>query len=530
MGWKSTLAFPIAKLLHGRLQRASLNPHAAQQKVLDQLRIKGQQTAFGQDHGLAALYSHEDLVRLVPIRDYEGLKSYFDCVVEGESDVLWPGRPAYFAKTSGTTSGVKYIPITKDSLPNHFGTARNALFNYFGRSGKGQWLDGKMIFLSGSPELEDKNGIPIGRLSGISNHLIPAWVKRGQLPSYETNCIEDWESKLDAIVKETVGQDLRLISGIPPWVQMYFERLLAVTGKTSVLEIFPNFSVFVYGGVNYEPYRAQIENLIGGSIDSVETYPASEGFIAFQDRGPGEGLLLNVDSGIYFEFVPLEEAHKEKPTRLSLKEVQLGKDYALILSSNAGLWGYAIGDTVEFVSLNPYRIKVSGRVKHYISAFGEHVIGKEVELAMQEAVAKHGGRVTEFHVAPQVTPPSGEAPYHEWFIEFAELPISEKRLPHQSAEATDRNDEEGVPISVSHPTSHISHPISAFAKTLNQSMLLQNIYYADLIEGKVLQPLKVTVVRRGAFRRYMESQGKLGGQNKVPRLGNDRKIADVILK
>lgn len=532
MGWKSTLATPIAKILQRRVQHAARNPHAAQQKILDQLRSKGQQTAFGKEHGLAELHTQKDLARLVPVRDYEGLKHYFDRVVAGEEDVLWPGRPAYFAKTSGTTSGVKYIPITKDSLPNHFGSARNALFNYFGRTGKGQWLDGKMIFLSGSPKLDDKHGVPIGRLSGISNHLIPAWVKRGQLPSYETNCIEDWETKLDAIVKETVGQDLRLISGIPPWVQMYFERLLAVTGKTRVLDIFPNFSVFVYGGVNYEPYRAQIENLIGGRIDSVETFPASEGFIAFQDGEPGEGLLLNVDSGIYFEFVPLEEADQQFPTRLSLREVELGKNYALVLSSNAGLWGYAIGDTVEFVSLNPFRIKVSGRVKHYISAFGEHVIGKEVEAAMHAAVKEHGGRVTEFHVAPQVNPPTGEAPYHEWFIEFAELPSVSTSVSDPTSQISNPD---FVPTGVSVPTSqisnltsHISDPTSAFAKTLDLEMQRQNIYYADLIEGKVLQPLKITVVEQGAFRRYMESQGKLGGQNKVPRLGNDRKVADVL--
>ncbi len=528
MGWKSTLAYPIAKVLQQRVKSAAKNPYAVQQKILDQLRTKGQQTAFGKDHGLSELRSHADLSRLVPIRDYEGLKSYFDRVVAGERDVLWPGLPAYFAKTSGTTSGVKYIPITHDSLPNHFGTARNALFNYFGRTGKGAWLDGKMIFLSGSPELEMKNGIPLGRLSGISNHLIPAWVKRGQLPSYETNCIEDWETKLDAIVEETVGQDLRLISGIPPWVQMYFERLLAVTGKNHVLDIFPNFSVFVYGGVNYEPYRGQIENLIGGRIDSVETYPASEGFIAFQDGEPGEGLLLNVDSGIYFEFVPLAEAHEEHPTRLSLREVELGKDYAVILTSNAGLWGYAIGDTVEFVSLNPFRIKVSGRVKHFISAFGEHVIGKEVEMAMQAAINKHGGRVTEFHVAPQVNPPVDEAPFHEWFIEFAELPSglgNSIKFPHPPSRLLHSD---GIPISIRNSKFEIHHTDSAFAKTLNQEMLRQNIYYADLIAGKVLQALKITVVKQGAFRRYMESQGKLGGQNKVPRLGNDRKIADVL--
>ena len=495
MAWKSTLVRPFAKLIRRNLLRSAAQPLEAQGRILDNLRKKGSQTVFGKEHGLAEVRKHADFASRVPIRDYEALRPWIDQTVAGKPDILWPGKPAYLAKTSGTTSGVKYIPITPDSVPNHFGTARNALFNYYARTGHGDWLDGKMIFLSGSPELEMKNGIRVGRLSGISNHMVPGWLKRDQLPSYPTNCIEDWEQKVDAIVAETVGQDLRLISGIPPWVQMYFERLLGATGKSAVLEVFPNLSMFVYGGVNYEPYRPALERLIGGSISSVETFPASEGFIAFQDLGPGEGLLLNVDSGIYFEFVPLTEYGKPEARRLDLSAVQLGESYALILSSNAGLWGYDIGDVVEFVSLRPYRVKVAGRVKHFISAFGEHVIGQEVEASIRKAIALHGGLVTEFSVAPQVSPPEGALPYHEWLIEFDQAPAD----------------------------------MQAFAKTLDDEMRKQNIYYDDLIKGGILRPLLITPLNQGSFRRYMESLGRLGGQNKVPRLSNDRNLAERLL-
>ncbi|MEM1299384.1 MAG: GH3 auxin-responsive promoter family protein, partial [Pseudomonadota bacterium] len=249
----------------------------------------------------------------------------------------------------------------------HFGTARNALFNYIAETGKSKWLDGKMIFLSGSPEMGDTNGIPTGRLSGIVNHQVPAWLRTNQLPSYGTNCIEDWEAKLEGIVDETINADMRLISGIPPWVQMYYERLLARSGKSTILELFPNLEMFVYGGVNFEPYRKSLENLLGARIPSVETYPASEGFIAFQDTQTEPGLLLNADSGIFFEFIPAGEIFADNPTRLRLDQVEIGVNYAIILNTNAGLWGYNIGDTVEFVSTNPYRLLVTGRIKHYIS-------------------------------------------------------------------------------------------------------------------------------------------------------------------
>lgn len=448
-------------------------------------------TAFGRDHGLADIKTYEDFKQAIPIRDYEDLKPYIERVKNGEPDVLWPGKPAYFAKTSGTTSGVKYIPMSKESTPLHFGTARNAAFNYFAQTGNGQWLDGKMIFLSGSPELDTVNGIPTGRLSGISNHLVPAWLRTNQLPSWETNCIEDWEEKLDRIVDETVHADMRLISGIPPWVQMYYERLLERTGKRTIREIFPNYSSFFWGGVNFEPYRAKLEELVGGPTDTVETYPASEGFIAFQDAFPSQGLLLNADAGMFFEFVPAEEIFSENPTRLWLGEVEIGVNYALILHTNAGLWGYNIGDTVQFVSKNPYRIIVSGRVKHFISAFGEHVIGKEVEESLLPVANAAGIRIVEFTVAPQVTPPEGGLPYHEWFVEFDNAPTD----------------------------------MAAFALQVDAAMRRQNIYYDDLIAGNILQPLKIRPLRRDSFREYMKSEGKLGGQNKVPRLSNDRKIA-----
>lgn len=495
MAFRSFVVRPFAKLAAKSIARWSAQALDCQDKTRRQIVSKAAQTAFGHDHGFSDIHSYEDFKKAIPIRDYEQVKSYIERAKSGEQNVLWPGQPAYFAKTSGTTSGVKYIPMSKESTPLHFGTARNALFNYYAQTGKGEWLDGKMIFLSGSPELEMVNGIPTGRLSGISNHLVPAWLRTNQLPSWETNCIEDWEEKLEHIVTETVNSDMRLISGIPPWVQMYYERLLERTGKRTVKEVFPNFSVFVWGGVNFEPYRAKLEELVGGPVDTVETYPASEGFIAFQDdfSGPdaAPGLILNVNAGMFFEFVPAEDIFLENPRRIWLQDVEIGVNYALILHTNAGLWGYNIGDTIQFLSKNPYRIVVSGRVKHFISAFGEHVIGKEVEESLLPVANAAGLRIVEFTVAPQVTPPEGGLPYHEWFIEFDNLPTDLER----------------------------------FALQVDSAMRQQNIYYDDLIQGNILRTLKITPLRRDAFREYMKSEGKLGGQNKVPRLANDRKIA-----
>ena len=493
--WKSPLVKPFARAIARQIKRHAANALEDQQGIFRELIYSGRRTSFGKDHHFKDINDYEDFKARVPIYDYEDLKNYIDRIKQGEYDVLWPGRPAYFAKTSGTTSGVKYIPITKESIPNHFGTARNALFNYSAETGNYQWIDGKVIFLSGSPELHEVGGIPTGRLSGISNHMVPAWLKANQLPSYNTNCIEEWEEKLERIIDETLAQKMTLISGIPPWVQMYYERVLERTGAKYIKDIFPHYSVFAYGGVNFEPYRAKLEALIGRPMDSVELYPASEGFIAYQDSQQEKGLLLNTNSGIFFEFVPADQIHSNRPQRISLKDARLGVNYVLIINNNAGLWGYNIGDTIEFVSLNPYKIIVTGRVKHFISAFGEHVIGKEVEEALLSVANQEHVQIIEFHVAPQVLPPHG-LPYHEWFIEFDTPPTT---LP-------------------------------AFAAKVDKAMIHQNIYYEDLISGAILRPLIIRPLQRDSFREYMKSEGKLGGQNKVPRLANDRKIADGLIK
>ena len=451
-------------------------------------------TKFGRDHNFKDINTYEDFRQAVPIGDYEMIKPYIEEIKEGKQDILWPGQPAYFAKTSGTTSGTKYIPITKDSIPNHINSARNALLTYVHNSGNSRFLDGNLIFLSGSPIMTKTANVHTGRLSGIVNHHVPGYLRSNQMPSYATNCIEDWETKVDTIVEETINKDMTLISGIPPWVQMYFDRLTAKSGKP-IKDIFPNFSLFVYGGVNFEPYKGKIFESIGKKIDSVETYPASEGFIAYQDTLDQSGLLMLLNSGIFFEFIPADRYFDDNPPRLSIGEIELGVNYALIINSNAGLWGYSIGDTIQFVSKDPYRILVTGRIKHFISAFGEHVIGQEVEKAMNHALSLHPEvELTEFTVAPQVTPSSG-LPRHQWFIEF------------------------GLP-----PTD-----IYGFKADLDKQLTELNSYYFDLISGNILEQLEIVSLKKNAFIDYMKSQGKLGGQNKVPRLSNDRKIADALM-
>ena len=502
MSVKSVAAKIFANIIHRKTQKWVHNPIETQQKVFQNLIASADVTQFGKDHNFSKIKSFEDFAKLVPIRDYEELRPYVDRVVNGEADILWKGKPIYFAKTSGTTSGAKYIPLTKESMPTHIEAARNAILNYIHETGKADFVDGKMIFLQGSPILEEKNGIKLGRLSGIVAHFVPKYLQKNRMPSWETNCIEDWETNVDAIVEETFNENMTVISGIPSWVQMYFEKLeqkgdpraAGELGEAkSVGDIFKNFNLFIYGGVNYEPYRAKFENLIGRKVDSIELFPASEGFFAYQDSQEAKGMLLLLNSGIFYEFVKSEEFFTENPKRYTISEVELHVNYVLIISTNAGLWAYNIGDTVQFTSLKPYRVIVSGRIKHYISAFGEHVIGKEVECALKEAMENSNIRVNEFTVAPQIAPTSG-LPYHEWFIEFENEPEN----------------------------------LSAFTLKIDNEMRKQNSYYDDLIVGKVLKTLVISKVSKNGFQEYMKSIGKLGGQNKIPRLSNDRKIADLL--
>ena len=495
MSVKSFAAKIFASYIRRQIDSWASKPVETQKRVFEELLRKASETEFGKDHGFRNISGYREYAARVPVRDYEELKPYVERVVAGEKNILWPGKPLYFAKTSGTTSGAKYIPLTKESMPTHIDAARNAILCYINDTGKADFVDGKMIFLQGSPELDEKNGIKLGRLSGIAAHYVPGYLQRNRMPSWETNTIEDWETKVEAVVDETLKEDMSVISGIPSWVQMYFERLQARTGK-KVGVIFPNFNLFIYGGVNFEPYRAKFESLIGRKVDSIELFPASEGFFAFQDKQDAKGMLLLLDSGIFYEFIKADEFYSEKPRRYTIGEVEMSVNYVMIISTSAGLWAYNIGDTVQFTSLKPYRVIVSGRIKHFISAFGEHVIAKEVEQAMQEATEGTDIQISEFTVAPQITPDGEQLPYHEWFIEFEKEPKD----------------------------------LNTFASALDRSLQQQNSYYLDLIEGKILQQLKISKVPANGFQQYMKSIGKLGGQNKLPRLSNDRKIAEALEK
>lgn len=489
---KSLLAQPLANYISSVIKKESKDAVMHQEQIRTMLLQKAKHTYFGKQHKFANIESYTDFKQAIPIRDYEQCKPFIERIKEGESDILWEGKPIYFAKTSGTTSGVKYIPITKQSMPSHILAARNSLLCYIAETRNTSFVNGKMIFLSGSPELDNIHGILTGRLSGIVNHHVPSYLTKNRLPSYETNCIDDWETKLDAIVQETLRADMRLISGIPPWVQMYFSRLNQRSGLP-IGKLFPSFSLMVHGGVNFEPYKTKLFESIGHPIHTIETFPASEGFFAFQDSQSEEGLLLNTKAGMFFEFVTIDEMQKEYPNRIRLQDVQIGIQYALLVSSNAGLWCYNIGDTIRFVSLQPYRIVVTGRIKHFISAFGEHVIAEEVEHAMKLTASKFNTQIIEFTVAPFISSDAGKS-YHEWFIAFDQIPSN----------------------------------LEQFATELNHQMCLKNIYYDDLLRGNILATLQIRCLPKTAFIDYMKSIGKLGGQNKVPRLSNHREIANAL--
>ena len=491
---KTLITILFARLVKKRNNKWISNPIETQAKTFNKLLLKGTKTEFGRDHNFSTIKNYEDFKNQVPIRDYEGLKPYIDKVVSGEKNILWPGLPLYFAKTSGTTSGAKYIPITKESIKTHINSARDALLNYFLKTKNYKPINGKHMFLQGSPKLEKKNGVFIGRLSGISAHYIPKLFLNNRKPSWNTNCIEDWEEKVDTIIKETLGEKMTIIAGIPSWVQMYFEKIVLNENK-SIKEVFPELSLYVYGGVSYDPYKSTFDKLFGKKVDTLATFPASEGFFGYQDTFTDENtdLLLLLNNDIFYEFIKAEDFLKGEYERITVKDVQVNVNYVLIISTSAGLWGYNIGDTVKFTSTRPYRIIVSGRIKHFLSAFGEHVIAEEVENSMKIATKDHGVTIREFTVAPNINPKEG-LPCHEWYIEFETQPKD----------------------------------INAFSKTLETEMLNQNIYYKDLIRGAIIKPLEVISVKKDGFNDYMRSVGRLGGQNKVPRLSNDRKIADKL--
>lgn len=489
----------IAKFLAQRAiktQKAwAMKPCEVQLNILKRLLHTARDTKYGRTHKFSEIKNYNDFKKILPLKSYEDFLPHIDAVRAGSVDVLWPGKPIYWAKTSGTTAGAKYIPLTKGSLPHHISTARNALLNYIHESGDSGFLRGKMLFLSGSPVLSHTNSIPEGRLSGIVNHHIPWYLKTQHVPSFALNSIENWDEKLHKIISTTVGKNLTLVSGIPPWVQMFFDMALDFSGKRSVTDLFPNLQLLVHGGVNFGPYKEKIFRTIGKKIDCIETYPASEGFFAFQDSQKSGDLLLQINSDIFYEFIPLDEVFSKNPTRLMLDKVELNKNYALALTTNAGLWAYMIGDVVRFTSVRPHKIVVTGRVKHFISAFGEHVIGEEVDCAIAHALEKNREvQIKEFTVAPHVASASGEKSYHEWYIEFLNPPMD----------------------------------VNSFAKALEEKLRELNSYYDDLLAGQILAPLVIKCLPAGTFEKYLKEKNLLGGQNKVVHLSNDRKIVDEL--
>ncbi len=477
----------FAFLVVKKIESSYSNSVNIQFKIFKELIKKASKTKFGLDHNFDSIKNVKDYSQAVPVRDYEGIKKYIQDIKLGQKDVLWPGRPKYLAKTSGTTSGVKHIPITKESMPNHIISARNALLFYINKTGKTNFLNGKTIFLQGSPKLEKTKGIFIGRLSGIVAHHIPIYLRKNNTPSYKTNSIENWEEKVEAICEETINENMTVIGGIPSWVQMYFEKIIKKSTKKNISQAFKNFELYIYGGVNFSPYERIFRKLIGKKIDSIEYYPASEGFFAYQNSQSDKSLLLEFNAGIFYEFIKSDEFESSNYERYTLGDVELGVNYILVISSSAGLWAYNTGDTVKFTSLSPPKILVTGRYKHFISAFGEHVISDEVEQSIAEVCKKQKINILEFTVAPMTNPKHG-LPYHEWWVEF------EKR----------------------------SVELNIFSKDLDKKIQERNFYYKDLIKGKVLKRLVVREVKRGGFNKHMKTIGKLGGQNKIPKLSNNR--------
>lgn len=485
----------IARLWAAQRVRSLTNmgKHALeiQQQLWKDLIAIGKNTSFGQEHDFKNITSISDFQKRVPVRSYEDLLPWINRAKAGELNVLWKGKARYFAKTSGTTAGAKFLPISTESIPNHIRGARDLLLSAIYHTGSADFLGGKMLFLSGSPALEKlPSQIPVGRLSGIVNHWIPAYLKTNQIPDYTTNCIEGWEEKIQTILKQALTVDLRFISGIPPWVLQFLDLAKQKTGKTP-LQLWPNLSLYVQGGVDFRPYQPMFDEYFNQKVTILETFPASEGFFAIQDQPDKPDLLLLADNGIAYEFIPLAEYGKPDAPRLWLGEVNTHTQYAMIISTNSGLWAYDIGDTVRFTSLNPPRIRVSGRVKQFLSAFGEHIIEEEVNTALTQALNKTQSKMIDCTVAPLVLETGFR---HDWFIEFENPPLD---------------------------------PIY-FLTTLDILLREQNPYYDDLRKGNILLPPRLFTLKSGACNEYMRSKGRLGGQNKFNRLTNSRTIASQL--
>ena len=488
----------LARMRLWRIEAWKNNPLDAQREVLQDLVTSAQYTEFGRKYNFSNLFNVRDFKAAVPIHEYDDLKPYIQRIMNGEQNILWNTPIFWFAKSSGTTSDKsKFIPISDESLKDcHFKAAKDVLTLYYQYHPDSALLTGKGLVIGGSHNINPMNSeVQYGDLSAVLLQNTPFWGHWLRTPDLSIALMDEWESKIEKLAASTIKENVTSVSGVPTWTMVLFKRILNITGKKTMSEVWPSMELFIHGGVSFTPYKEQFQKLIGKDINYLEMYNASEGFFAAQDIPGDEGMLLFTDHGIFFEFMPVSEYGKKEPQTISLQDVELGKNYAPIISSNGGLWRYLLGDTVQFTSLEPFRIKVSGRLKHYINAFGEEVIVDNTDKAIAIASEKTGAVVNDYTAAPVYFSDTSNGA-HEWLIEFEKEPES----------------------------------LDAFTKELDDA--LKNInsdYEAKRYKDIALRMPLIHSLKKGTFNEWLRSKEKLGGQHKVPRLSNERKLVEEIL-
>lgn len=495
----SILKYFLRKRLK-RIEAFMKNPHDFQQNIFRELIYKGKDTEWGRKYGYASIKTPEDYHKNVPVFPYEEFFPYIDRMMKGEQNILWPSRIDWFSKSSGTTNArSKFIPVSEEALQKcHYNGGKDLLALYFNNRPDSKLFTGKGLGIGGTYyDNPHRKGSRYGDISAVIMGNLPFWAQYVRTPDLKTALMDEWESKIEKIARLTINKNVTNISGVPTWTIVLLERILQITGKNHLLEVWPGFEAFYHGAVSFTPYREVFQKFFPDpKVHYIETYNASEGFFGMQDRLRSDDMLLMLDHGIFYEFIPAEEADKENPKIVQLHEVKEGKNYALVITTNAGLWRYKIGDTIKFTSLAPYRIRVSGRTRHFINAFGEEVIIENAETAISEASARTGAIIHEFTAAPIYLDNKSKGG-HEWLIEFAQAPSD----------------------------------LNTFTKVLDLKLKEVNSdYEAKRHKDIALQMPVVHQVPTGTFYTWMKKRGKLGGQNKVPRLSNSREYIDDILK